>query len=58
MHDYIASHPEFIVNGFVRSGITQALSESEDDSEPGLEKEPFGEDYDTDSDGAEFSDMD
>ena len=64
MHDYIASHPEFIVNDFVCSGITQALSEStsastsEDDSEPGIEEEHFSEDYDTDNDGAEFSDMD
>ena len=41
MHDYTASHSNFIVNGFVQSGITQVLSEStssdtsEDDSEPG-----------------------
>ena len=62
MYDYIASHPNFIVNGFIWSGITHALSEnssadwSEDNSEPEIEEELFSEDYDTDSDSAEFSD--
>ena len=64
MHGYIASHPKFIGNRFVQSGITHALSDnssvdtSEDDSEPDIEEELFSEEYDTDSDGAEFSDLD
>lgn len=63
MHDYITAHPEFIVNGFIRSGITKALSDSmatdtsEDDSDPETSTELFSDEYDSDDDyDAEFSD--
>ncbi len=63
MYDYIASHPEFIVNRFIKSGIAKALgdgiaaSAATSGNESEHETDLFSEDDDT-SDGAEFSSLD
>ena len=52
MAEYVSANPQFIVNGFVRSGITGALDGTmEDDSEH------VSSETDTDTPESDFEDM-
>ena len=46
MKDYISNNPQFIANGFVKVGITEALDNQEQAEDHEQENEP---DYETDS---------
>ena len=61
MAEYIRDNPQFIVNGFVRSGITEALDgTTQDEDEDMTSKEVTDTSYSDleDSEAPDFSDTD